>query len=190
MGQLITAGLVSLDGLISDTDGRFDWAVPDAELHGYVNELEKSIGTYLYGRRMYEVMSYWADPPADSHPVEQEYAAIWQDTDKVVYSTTLDSVATPRTRLERSFDAAAVAELKASSERDISVAGPVLAASAFRAGLVDEIWLFVPDLPAGRRTPGPRAHPRAALPRRGHAHPLRRPLTSGAGGAGGATTRP
>ena len=153
MARLLNVGMVSLDGFINDASGSFDWAVPDEELHRYVNRLEASIGTCLYGRRMYEVMSYWADPPADSHEVELEYAALWQDADKIVHSTTLESVSTPRTTLVPAFDPAAIAALKAGAERDISINSPTLAAAAYRAGLVDEVGLFVNPVVVGGGTP-------------------------------------
>jgi dihydrofolate reductase len=153
MARLVTAGIVSLDGYVADAEGAFDWAFPDDELHQYVNAMESGIGTYLYGRRMYEVMSYWASPPEGSEEVELEYAAIWQDTDKIVYSTTLDTVSTPRTELRRAFDADEVRALKATADRDLSVSGPGLAASAYRARLVDEVSLFVNPVVVGGGTP-------------------------------------
>lgn len=153
MARLVTLGITSLDGFVCDGTGSFDWAEPDEEVHRAANEVEATIGTAIYGRRMYEVMSYWADPPAESSPVELEYAAAWQDADKVVVSTTLESVSTPRTQLWRSFDAAAVAELKASSDRDISISGPTLAAEAFRAGLVDEVGVMLVPVIVGGGTP-------------------------------------
>jgi dihydrofolate reductase len=145
MGALVSAGIMSLDGYIADERGDFSWGAPDADVHAFVNDLERSIGTYLYGRRMYEVMRYWetaADVP-DQPAVGREYAAIWRDTDKVVYSSSLDEAPTGRTRLERAFDPDAVRRMKAESERDLSVAGPGIAANAFRAGLVDEVQMFL-----------------------------------------------
>ena len=145
MAKLIYTAITSLDGYIEDEDGRFDWAMPDAEVHTFVNDLERPIGTHLYGRRMYETMAVWqtvGDEPGVSE-VEAEFAAVWRALDKVVYSRTLDAVSTPRTRLEREFDPEAVRHMKEIAERDISVGGPDLAQHAFRAGLVDDIHLFV-----------------------------------------------
>jgi dihydrofolate reductase len=153
MGRLVTLGITSLDGHVADSDGSFAWAEPDEELHRYCNAIEATIGTQLYGRRTYELMTYWADPPADAPEVELDYAAAWQDSDKVVVSTTLDAVSTPRTTLWRSFDAEAVAALKAGTERDISISGPTLAAAAFRAGLVDEVGVVLLPVTVGGGTP-------------------------------------
>jgi dihydrofolate reductase len=145
MGKLIYTMIASLDGYVSDEDGNFDWAAPDKELHEFLNEHTASIGTYLYGRRMYETMAYWetAHTVPDHPPFILDYARVWQAADKVVYSTTLDQVASERTRIERSFEPEAVRRLKAKSERDLAVAGPELAAQAIRAGLVDEYQLIV-----------------------------------------------
>src|SRR6476646_591091 len=113
MSQLIYSAITSLDGFTVDADGSFDWAAPDAEVHAFVNDLERPIGTYLYGRRMYEVMRFWETTPDDPSPEVVDYAAVWQATDKIVYSTTLPAVSTARTRLEREFDPAAIRDLKA-----------------------------------------------------------------------------
>src|SRR3954454_23665473 len=123
MARLIYSAIASLDGYVNDEEGRFDWSVPDEEVHAFVNDQERPIGTYLYGRRLYEVMSAWetADGPEFAAPAMQDYAALWQAAEKVVYSTTLPAVATARTRLERAFDPAVVAAMKAVSERDLSV---------------------------------------------------------------------
>jgi dihydrofolate reductase len=153
MGRLVTLGITSLDGYVCDAEGSFDWAAPDEEVHRACSAIEAGIGTQIYGRRMYEVMSYWADPPADADEVSLEYAAAWQDSDKIVVSTTLESVSTPRTTLWRSFDAEAVAALKQSSDRDISISGPTLAAEAFRAGLVDEVAVMLVPVVVGGGTP-------------------------------------
>jgi len=145
MAKLIYTAITSLDGYIEDEDGRFDWAMPDAEVHAFANEVERPVRTHLYGRRMYETMAVWqtvGDEPGVSE-VEAEFAAVWRALDKVVYSRTLDAVSTPRTRLEREFDPEAVRHMKEIAERDISVGGPDLAQHAFRAGLVDDIHLFV-----------------------------------------------
>lgn len=145
MSELIYTALTSLDGYIEDADGRFDWAVPDDEVHTFINDLEASIGTHLYGRRTYETMAVWqtvAESPA-APAAEANYGELWRATDKVVYSRTLDATWTPRTRLERDFDPEAAGRLIGSADRDISVSGPDLAGHAFRAGIVDAIHLFV-----------------------------------------------
>jgi len=145
VAKLIYSAITSLDGYIADEDGNFDWAAPDEEVHTFVNNLERPVGTYLYGRRMYEVMVAWetAHTFADQRPVMQDFAKIWQAADKVVYSRTLAAVSSARTRIERDFDPEAVRQLKASARRDISVGGPHLAAQAIKAGLVDEYHLFL-----------------------------------------------
>ena len=151
MAKLIYSAITSLDGYVADEDGNFDWAAPDEEVHTFVNDLERSVGTYLYGRRMYEVMVYWetAHTAADQPPFMQDYAGIWQAADKIVYSKTLETVSTTRTRIERDFDAEAVRQMKARAGRDISVGGPELAAQALKAGLVDEWHLFVTPIVVG-----------------------------------------
>jgi dihydrofolate reductase len=145
VAKLIYSAITSLDGYIADEDGNFDWAAPDEEVHAFVNDLERPVGTYLYGRRMYEVMVFWetAHTFADQRPVMQDFAKIWQAADKVVYSTTLPAVSSARTRIERDFDPEAVRRMKAAAGRDIGVGGPHLAAEAIRAGLVDEYQLFL-----------------------------------------------
>ncbi len=148
MAKLIYLTLMSLDGYIEDEEGKFDWAEPDEEVHAFVNELARPVGTYLYGRRMYEVMIAW-ETIADQHPHIQDFAEIWRAADKVVYSKTLEAVSTARTRIERDFDPEAVRQLKATAERDLAVAGPALAAHAFEAGLVDELHLFVAPIVVG-----------------------------------------
>jgi dihydrofolate reductase len=150
MAKLISSAITSLDGYIADEDGNFDWAEPPEDAHAFVNDLERPVGTYLYGRRMYETMVYWetAHTVAD-HPVEQDFAEIWQAAEKVVYSKTLETVSSARTRIERDFDPDAIRQMKASAERDISVGGPDLAAQAFGAGLVDECHLFVAPIVVG-----------------------------------------
>jgi dihydrofolate reductase len=142
MAKLIYTAIASLDGYVADEDGQFDWATPDDEVHAFVNDLERPIGTYLYGRRLYEVMAAW-ETIDDNAPVTQDYAELWRAADKIVYSRTLETVATARTRLERDFDPGAISRLKASAARDLSVGGPTLAAHAFAGGLVDEVSLFV-----------------------------------------------
>lgn len=161
MAKLTYIAITSLDGYIEDEKGRFDWAMPDAEVHSFVNDLERPIGIHLYGRRMYETMAVWqtmGDGP-DVPPAEADFAGVWRAADKVVYSRTLGAVSTPRTRLEREFDPQAIRRLKDAAEHDLSVGGPDLAAHAFRAGLVDEVNLFVFPLVVGGGKPGlPRGH--------------------------------
>ena len=151
MAKLIYSAIASLDGYVADEQGNFDWAAPDEEVHNFVNDLERSVGTYLYGRRMYEVMSYWetAHTLADQQPVEQDFAEIWQGADKIVYSKTLETVSSARTLIERDFDPEAVRQIKARAGRAISVGGPDLAAQAIKAGLVDELQLFVTPIVVG-----------------------------------------
>jgi dihydrofolate reductase len=143
--KLIYTAIASLDGYVADVDGNFDWATPDEEVHGFVNDLERQSGTYLYGRRMYEVMQFWEsiDPLGDDPPIFLDYAALWKAADKIVFSRTLEAPVTERTRIEREFDPPMVQRLKASSDSDISIGGPELAGHAIRAGLVDECRLFL-----------------------------------------------
>ena len=151
MARLIYSALMSLDGYVADEGGNFDWAAPDEEVHAFVNDLERTVGTHLFGRRMYETMVYWetAQTVADS-AVELDYAQIWQTADKVVYSKTLETVSSARTRIERDFDPEAVRQMKAAAARDLSVGGAELAGHAFRAALVDDCHLFViPELVGG-----------------------------------------
>jgi dihydrofolate reductase len=143
MASLIYSAIASLDGYIADDDGRFEWAAPDEEVHSFVNDLERSVGIYLYGRRMYEVMAAWETLETAGQPVVADFAEIWRAADKIVYSTTLTTASTPKTRIERAFDPDAVRQLKASAESDITIGGPGLAAHALRAGLVDECHVFV-----------------------------------------------
>jgi dihydrofolate reductase len=154
VGRLIYSAIASLDGYVNDAHGRFEWAAPDAEVHAFVNDLERDTGTYLYGRRMYETMAVWETMDVTDEPaVMRDYAAIWRAAAKVVYSTTLAAVATPGTRLERAFDAGAVRALKDASDRELSVGGPTLAAAAFAAGLVDECHLLLHPVSVGGGTP-------------------------------------
>ena len=144
--------ITSLDGYIADEDGNFDWAAPDDEVHSFVNDLERHVGTYLIGRRMYEVMVAWetAHTFADQSPVVQDFAEIWKAADKIVYSKTLATVSSARTRIERDFDPEGVRQMKAAARRDISVGGPGLAAQAIKAGLVDELHrIMVPIVVGG-----------------------------------------
>jgi dihydrofolate reductase len=154
IAKLIYSVITSLDGYTADADGNFDWAVPDEEVHPFVNDLERPIGTYLYGRRMYEVMVGWetAHTGADQPALMQDFAAIWQAADKIVYSTTLETVSSARTRIEHDFDPEAIRQMKVSATRDISVGGPDLAAQAIKAGLVDECHLFVVPIVVGAGT--------------------------------------
>src|SRR4029077_3057530 len=155
MARLIYAVIESLDGYVADESGNFDWAAPDDEIHAFVNDLERPVGTYLYGRRMYEVMVFWetANTLADEPPVIQDFAEIWQAADKIVYSKTLQTASSARTRIERDFDPDAVRQLKARAGRDISVGGPDLAAQAIRVGLVDEFHLFLVPIVVGGGRP-------------------------------------
>jgi dihydrofolate reductase len=149
--RLVYAALCSLDGAVNDERGEWEFAFPDEDVHAAVNELERPIGTHLYGRRTYEVLSAW-ETMDDPEPLMQDYAAMWRSSDKVVYSTRLDAVTTSRTRLERAFDAAAVRAMKASATTDVSISGPTLAAHAFAAGLVDDVHLFVAPAIVGSGT--------------------------------------
>jgi dihydrofolate reductase len=150
-GRLIFSAIASLDGYVADAQGAFDWSMPDAEVHAFVNDLERQVGTMLLGRRMYEVLAMWEtmDDPA---PVMADFAQIWRAADKVVYSTTLAEVSSARTRIERSFAPEAVRALKAAVQSDLSVGGPGLAARAFAADLVDEVQLFLSPLVVGGGT--------------------------------------
>src|SRR5918999_6562084 len=126
MSRLIYSAIASLDGYVADEDGNFDWAVPDEEVHAFINDLERPVGTYLYGRRMYETMVGWETDPtlAEQSPLMQDFAQIWQAADKIVYSKTLEAVSTARTRIERDFDPEAVKHMKASASSDLTVSGP------------------------------------------------------------------
>lgn len=150
MAKLIYSAITSLDGYIEDEDGNFDWSAPDEEVHTFFNELERPVGTYLYGRRMYDVMVAWETLAlADQPPFARDFAEIWRAAEKIVYSRTLVTVSSARTRIERDFDPDALRALKSSAGRDITVGGPELAAQAFRAGLVDECHLFVAPIVVG-----------------------------------------
>ncbi|KQQ90615.1 MULTISPECIES: dihydrofolate reductase family protein [Micrococcaceae] len=152
MAQLIYSGLISLDGYLADRNGNFDWSAPDEEVHAFVNDLERDAGTYLYGRRMYEVMSAWESfgaPPSDEPPVIQDYSRIWRAAEKIVYSTTLERPATPRTRIERRFDPEAVQKLKDGADGTIGIGGATIAVAALTAGLVDECQVFVSPVVVG-----------------------------------------
>ena len=151
MAKLTYGAISSLDGFVADNDGKFDWAEPDAEVHAFVNDLERLAGTHLYGRRLYEVLVAWEtiDKDRDQPPVILDFAKIWQAADKIVYSRTLETVSSARTRIEREFDPDGVRELKATSERDLLIGGPELAGEAIRAGLVDEYHLLLAPVLVG-----------------------------------------
>jgi dihydrofolate reductase len=151
VAKLIYSAISSLDGYVADEDSNFDWAVPDEEVHAFINDLDRPVGTYLYGRRMYETMVGWETDPtlADRSPLMRDFAQIWRAADKIVYSRTLERVTSARTRIERDFDPEAVRRMKAAAGRDLTVGGPDLAAHAIKAGLVDEWRLFVTPIVVG-----------------------------------------
>lgn len=151
MAKLIYSAIASLDGYSVDEEGRFDWAEPDEEVHAFINDLVRPLGTHLYGRRMYQTMRAWDSPDmlTDESPAIRDFARIWQAADKIVYSRTLESASTARTRVEPSFDPEAVRQLKATATSDLSVGGPDLAGQAVRAGLVDEYQLFTTPILVG-----------------------------------------
>lgn len=155
MGKLIYAANVSLDGYLEDETGSFDWSVPDEEVHAFWNEHERHIGTSLYGRRMYETMRVWENDDwlADEPTVVREYAQIWRDTDRIVYSSTLEAPTTARTRIERNFDPEVVRQLKEASSMDLSIGGATIGAEAFRHGLVDECVLLLSPVSVGGGKP-------------------------------------
>ena len=148
MSKLIYFMPASLDGFIAGETDDLDWSVPDEEVMAFINDLLRPIGTYLYGRKNYEVMTGWETPDVipGLTPAMMDFAPIWQAADKIVYSKSLETVSTPKTRLEREFEPQAVRDLKAQLPHDMSVAGPNLAAQAIRAGLVDEYHLLVVPL--------------------------------------------
>lgn len=155
MAKLIFSAITSLDGYIEDEAGTFDWAAPDDEVHSFLNDLERPIGTYLYGRRMYETMVYWetADVLRDQSPVAWDWTQLWRAADKVVYSRSLETVSSARSRIERDFDPSAIRAMKNTLERDITIGGPDLAAQAFRAGLIDQCQLFLTPVLVGGGKP-------------------------------------
>ena len=156
MAKLIYSAISSLDGYIEDRDGNFDWAMPDEEVHTFANNLERGAGTHLYGRRMYETLMVWETDPnlaADESPLMRDFAEIWQAANKIVYSRTLETVSTRKTRIERNFEREAIRHLKESTEQDILIGGPELAAHAFRAGLIDECHLFLAPVIVGGGKP-------------------------------------
>ncbi len=150
MADLIYTGIASLDGYLADSDGNFDWSAPDEEVHAFVNDLERDAGTYLLGRRMYDVMSVWETLGGpDDPPVIQDYGRIWRAAEKIVFSETLEEPPAPRTTVRRSFDPALVRDLKAEASGSIGVGGATLAAAALRAGLVDECRIFLNPVAVG-----------------------------------------
>ncbi len=155
MPRLIYSAIASLDGFIEDSDGRFDWAFPGEAVHTYINDLERAAGIHLYGRKMYEMMSVWETDPdiAASSPAGRDFAEIWQAAEKIVFSKTLKDVVTRKTRLERTFDPEVIRTLKNTAECDIVIGGSNLAAHAFRAGLIDEIHLFLAPVAVGGGKP-------------------------------------
>lgn len=154
MANLIYSAITSLDGYIEDPDARFDWAQPSDEVHAFINDLERPIGTYLFGRRMYETMAAWeTEPSLAESDLGRDYAQIWQATEKVVYSTTLQTPSTTRTRIERDFDPEAVRWLKESAASDLGIGGAEIAAHAFRAGLVDVCHPYVVPIIVGGGKP-------------------------------------
>jgi dihydrofolate reductase len=155
MAKLIYAINASVDGYIEDKTGSFEWSEPDPELHQYITDFERGIGTHLYGRRLYETLAVWETDPsfAAQSPILADYAQVWQAADKIVYSRTLESPLTARTRIERRFDPEAVRQLVSTAKQDVGIGGPELAAQAFRAGLVDEFHLFVAPVIIGSGKP-------------------------------------
>jgi dihydrofolate reductase len=153
MANLVFSSITSLDLYVNDARGRFEWAAPDAEVHAFVNELERPIGMFLFGRRLYETMQVWETmATTPDEPEVHDYAALWRAADKIVYSATLPGVTTSRTRLERDFDPEAVRALVRDADRNVSIGGPTLAARAFTAGLVDELHLFLTPVLVGGGT--------------------------------------
>jgi dihydrofolate reductase len=155
MAELIYLAIMSLDGYVADEQGNFDWSRPDETVHSFVNDLERPVGTYLYGRRVYEVMTGWETMHElpDLSPATYDFARIWQAAEKVVYSRTLPEVTTSRTRLEREFDADTVRAMKASAATDISIGGAELAGIAIAAGLVDQLHFLVSPVAVGGGKP-------------------------------------
>jgi dihydrofolate reductase len=165
MAKLIYVSNVSLDGYIEDEHGSFDWTAPDDELFAFITDLVRPVGTYLYGRRMYETMALWETDPALAAQSElmADFARVWQAAGKVVYSTTFDAVSTAKTRLEHNFDPSSVGDMKASATADLTVGGPNLAAHALKAGLVDECHLFIRPVLIGGGKPALPSDTRAEL---------------------------
>jgi dihydrofolate reductase len=164
MARLIYSVIASLDGYVEDKEGQRDWAVPDEDVHAFANDLVRPVGTYLYGRRMYETMLFWetAGNGGDEPLVVREFAHLWRAADKVVYSRTLQMLSSERTRIERELDPAAVRELKQSADHDLAIGGAELAGQALEAGLVDECHLLLFPVIVGG---GKRALPEGARAR-------------------------
>ena len=154
-GRLIYSGITSLDGYLADVHGNFDWAAPDDQVHAFVNDRERAVGCYLFGRRMYEVMIFWetAHEEPDLTAVARDFAGLWQSADKIVYSSTLTEASSARTRIEPSFDPDAVRQLKADATADLSIGGAELAAQALHAELVDEVAIYLAPVVVGGGTP-------------------------------------
>jgi dihydrofolate reductase len=152
MAELIYTAIASLDGYVADERGKWDWSMPDQEVHAFVNDLERPVGTHLYGRRMYEVLVAW-ETTDDPDPLMRDYAEIWRAAEKIVYSSTLEAVSSARTRIERTFDPEAVRELKRTEARDLAIGGPTLAAEALAAGLVDRVHLLLSPVSVGGGNP-------------------------------------
>jgi dihydrofolate reductase len=165
VAKLIYASNVSLDGFIEDEYGSFDWTAPEDEVFAFITELVRPVGTYLYGRGLYETMAVWENDPAlaAQSDLMADFARVWQAADKIVYSTTLDAPSTAKSRLERRFDPDSIRRIKAAASRDLTVGGPNLAAHAFRAGLVDECHLFIHPVAVGRGKPSLPSELRARL---------------------------
>src|SRR3954452_3323663 len=155
VGKLRYAAITSLDGYVADEEGSFGWAAPSEEVHAFVNDLERDVGTYLYGRRMYDTMTYWEapSPETDESPITRDYQRIWSAARKIVYSSTLDAVASENTTIERVFDPAVVADVVGRADTDVSIGGAHLAAHALRAGLVGELRMFLNPVVVGDGTP-------------------------------------
>ncbi|MEE1622301.1 dihydrofolate reductase family protein [Zafaria sp. Z1313] len=151
MGRLIYTAITSLEGYFVDADGEYGWSMPDEEVYAHLMEREASVATFLLGRRMYREMTAWEAPElvAEDADFVQNYAGTWAAAEKIVFSRTLDSVTSPRARIEREFDPDAVARLKESAEHDLSISGAELAAEAIRAGLVDEYRQYASPLVVG-----------------------------------------
>lgn len=160
MAKLVYSAITSLDGYVADAQGNFDWGAPDPEVFSFINDIERHFGINLYGRRMYETMVWWEtfDASGDQPPYIRDFTMMWRAAHKIVYSRTLKEASSARTRIEETFDADVVRDLKDSSEHDISIGGANLASQAIEAGLVDEAHLFVTPLTLGRGTP---AHPKS-----------------------------
>jgi dihydrofolate reductase len=155
LSKLIYSAIASLDGYIEDHDGNFNWGVPVDEAHAFINNLMRPIGTHLYGRRMYEVMMAWETDSSlgEQSPTMADFARLWQAAEKVVYSQTLKSVSTARTRIARTFEAESIRQMKQELEADLVIGGPELAANAFKAGLIDECYVFLAPITVGRGKP-------------------------------------